>query len=500
MVTNFAFIMDLLKISSKKFLEIGFDRTLVSRWRRGKLRLMPNRYIVQSIAALFWSVDQERTQPILEKVLNIWYPLDPCNTKVEKQSLLERFLTERGQLEDGYEARREKRLGKITCGLETEQSIETKGIDAAKLRILDFLELILALPKPTLIDSVYPQGRGTMLADGDFNACLLDRYEKLFENGHRMNSAIRSDGDISDFVSSYNSRLVHLLKGYGRNQYFNDYNATATELFLAVANDSVAIELIEEEPGRIESTISNIYTDQEHVENIKMRIQDYFSRSKPREYFDFFEKPDNYLKYVHISPDSPSYLITRLPHFGILPEDDFAASFSLNKAEAEFTNQEIRPLMLNPSFFWEYATVRHIFCESTIENALLKKRHQSLELSKMLKRRVWMSTPHLVQQLMEIQNLLKKHKNYEVCFLNEERFEELKVQMAVWGYGASIVWIDNLHSAASRGYVNQRIMQGFCQAAWDHIPDKTKSRVSAMHKIEQWLEKARRYGYELERE
>ena len=107
-----------------------------------------------------------------------------------------------------------------------------------------------------------------------------------------------------------------------------------------------------------------------------------------------------------------------------------------------------------------------------------------------------MTTPSLVQQLQEIQNLLKKHKNYEVCFLSDERFEELKVQLIVWGYSASVMWLDSEHSAASRGNMNHRVIRGFCQAAWDNIPGKMKSRAAAMHKIEQWLEKARRYGYE----
>lgn len=73
----------------------------------------------------------------------------------------------------------------------------------------------------------------------------------------------------------------------------------------------------------------------------------------------------------------------------------------------------------------------------------------------------------------------------------------MKIQLAVWGYGASIVWLDDAHSAASRGYVNQRVIQGFCRAAWDKIPGKMKARAASVQKLEQWLEKARRYGYDI---
>ena len=113
----------------------------------------------------------------------------------------------------------------------------------------------------------------------------------------------------------------------------------------------------------------------------------------------------------------------------------------------------------------------------------------------MLNRRVWMTTPHLIHQLAGMLTLLKERKNYEVCFLSEERFEALKIQLAVWGYGASIVWLDDAHSAASRGYVNQRVIQGFCRTTWDKLPGKMKSRTVSIQKLEQWLEKARRYGY-----
>lgn len=495
-MTNFAFVMDILKIPSKKFLEFGFDKSLVSRWRRGKLRLMPNRHIVHSISKLFWEVDAKSYNPVLQKILNVWYPAEQCNTEIEKNDLLERFLTEKEQMETEYEERRMARLGKLPSDAK-EPYIISKGIESAKLRLLDFLDLIIASPNSTSIISAYPQGRGALALDMKFNTKVLDRYEKIFKKGHKMDFIIRSDDAISNFSYSYNKWLLNILNGQVRQRYFDDFNAYNTDVFLAVVNNAIAIELIEEQPGDLDSIISAIYVDDGHIADISNRIQIYSEHSKKREYLGFFDNSDSYLKYVHISPDSPCYIFNRLPHFGILQEDDFAKAFSLSETEKQLLNQELKPMLLNPEFFWDYAAVRHIFCESDIENALLKKRHQSMELSRMLKRRVWMSTQALVRQLKKILNLLETHKNYEVCFLSDERFDELKIQLALWGYGASVVWTDEKCSLASRGYTNQRIIQGFCYTVWDNIPAKMKSRAAAIHKIEQWLEKARRYGYEV---
>lgn len=98
-----------------------------------------------------------------------------------------------------------------------------------------------------------------------------------------------------------------------------------------------------------------------------------------------------------------------------------------------------------------------------------------------------MTTVNLRKQLAEIKHLLETHDNYEVCFLGNESFENLKVQLAVWGYSASVSWIDCKHSLASRGYINQRIIQGFCHSTWTKIPEKKKSRKLSIKKIERWL-------------
>lgn len=204
-MTNFAFIMDLLKISAKKFSEIGFDKTRVSRWRSGKLRIMPNRYIAHKIAELFWKVDNEREVPILNDIISIWYPVDSCGTPEEKQKLLERFLTEKGQNEPYYIELREKCLGNIAKEEIGKQEPAVMGLAAARQRILDFFELISQMPYPMIIETVYPQGRGIFPIDKVFDKQLFEKYYKIFCYGHKIEFSIRSDEYVSNFAYSYNT-------------------------------------------------------------------------------------------------------------------------------------------------------------------------------------------------------------------------------------------------------------------------------------------------------
>lgn len=255
-MTNFAFIMDLLKISSKKFSDIGFDKSLVSRWRRGKLRLMPNRHIVKSIAELFWVIDLSSQTPVLTDILNIWYPAEPCASDAERQCLLERFLTEKGQFSKEYEEIRNTRLGKMVNHDNAVAFVASKGIDAAKLRFLDFLDLVEKSANTVKIEAVYPRGRGAVAFDTDFNTKLFAKLDKTFDKGSKLDAFICSDDAISNFTYTYNKNLIHLLKGYVTNKYFDNLDAETKEIFLATAGNSAAITITEEEAFRTETTVS----------------------------------------------------------------------------------------------------------------------------------------------------------------------------------------------------------------------------------------------------
>ena len=113
----------------------------------------------------------------------------------------------------------------------------------------------------------------------------------------------------------------------------------------------------------------------------------------------------------------------------------------------------------------------------------------------MLGRRVFILTPVLVSQLVHMKALLETHRNFEVCFLSEDVFKKLTMQIACWGDKAAIGWIPGGKSAACKDYTNVNALTGFCSAVWDKIPNPVKSRRTALRKINTWLKKAEKYGY-----
>lgn len=45
-------------------------------------------------------------------------------------------------------------------------------------------------------------------------------------------------------------------------------------------------------------------------------------------------------KYFHIRKDRPCYIISRIPHFGVIPPEALAQNFSLSEDELSFLRQE----------------------------------------------------------------------------------------------------------------------------------------------------------------
>jgi hypothetical protein len=488
-MTNFAFVMELLEISPKKFLEIGFDHTLVSRWRSGKRRLMPERHQVKTIAKMVWEIDSKMALPVLEKLLHIWYPAISCHNETEKQALLEKFLTEKRQTTPEYQKIRGIRLDCLRDHVEA----LPHGIEAVRFRLLDFLDLVEALAEPEHLYFVFTEGFFLYLNDSNFGKLFTEKLLKLFQAGHRMTSVIRSDRAVTDAWYFHRIRLYAHLKGYMRTRYYDHFQQQGAEKMFGTAGNKIAFTVSRDKLLDLDSTRIDIYNDPQSVADIGESIQGFFDRSRPLTHYSFFTKPAGWLGNVIINNDSPCYLYTRLPHFGLIAPDDYAKFFALNEDEAALLRQEFHALTLTPEFFNESVTIHHIFCATDIENALAKKRHQSLELSTMLGRKVWMSTSNLISQLQKIQTLMKTHTNYEVCFLENEQFSKLLIEVGVWGNEAAIGWIDKGEAFVGKAYPVVAGMQGFCARVWNEIPAVLRSQTTVNNEINQWLKK---YGNE----
>jgi len=258
---------------------------------------------------------------------------------------------------------------------------------------------------------------------------------------------------------------------------------------LLIAGDKIAFKVTRDATWDFDNTYISIFNDRQSVAEIGERIQEYFGHARTPEHDDLFENPDGWLSDVRIRQDRPCYQSTRLPHFGIAPLDDLANTFALTGDDLALLQREFLPLTLDPTYFNEDVPVRHIFCETDIENALLKKRHQAHEMSSMLGRKVWMSTQQLTQQLMRMRALLKTHENYEVCFLNDKHFSQLMFQSSLWGNEAVICWTAGRPAISLKDYLSVTGMQSVCAATWDDIPADKRSAAAAVRKINRWIKK-----------
>ena len=497
-MTNFAFIMGLFNISAKIFLPDGFDHTLISRWRSGKRRLMPGRRQVGIVASRFWEIDAKLASPVLERLLGIWYPAAPVGDGTQKRDLLEGFLTEKGQLDPDYQNKREARLG---CLREHSAAVPAapRGMEAVRLGILDFFGLAGELPAPEQLYLVFTEGNYKYFDDNEFSLRLMEKLIQAFETGHRLAIAARSDRAMSDSwdLRRIARRMSAHLKGYIRTQLYDDYRQQSSAKILGLAGEKLAFRVTREAMWDFDNSYINIYHDPETVADIRLQIEDYFTRAQPMVHYGFFNQPGGLLEDVAIKKDQPCYLYTRLPHFGVASLEVMAERFSLNEGERLRLAREFGPLTLAPLYFDENVKVRHIFCETDIENELLKKRRMARELSAILKRKVWISTANLARQLQTIQTLLKTRRNYEVCFLNEERFSVDLPQICQWGDEATLAWIGDNPAMVSIHRTTSAATKSFCEAVWEDLPAAARNRKLANNKIKQWLKKIEMYGYKL---
>ncbi|MDR3149990.1 MAG: hypothetical protein LBT88_08305 [Oscillospiraceae bacterium] len=406
-MTNLSFLIGLMKIPSEKFLETGISKSMLSRWRTGKRRLMPGRRWAKIIAEIFLQEDEHSSSSAISDILRIWYPAEFC--ELEKPALLERFLTENNQLSATYQKKQRLLFYEIINDNENGKTIE-QAIELGALRLIDFIELITALPNPICMECVHLQG--LIPLTNDVIAC----FSRFFKAGHKMDTAIMTNFAYRAPSSWYVYRIFLQLHGYIHNRYFEDYAPNATDIMLATAADKYALIIKLDEPNRLETLTAVITSDKSEINNIHRRIAEYQNHSKQQTYLRMEDIHPNDIKYDMLRSDQPCYVYTGLPHFGILPTEYFTELFNLRKIEAELISESLRPLTLTPSFFNANTAVMHIFCADKIEAVLMKKRHKIPELSKILKRPVYMNTKQLLRQLTEIQSLLGNIKIMRCAF------------------------------------------------------------------------------------
>ena len=507
--TNFAYVLTLLDVRPRDMVvALDADKSVVSRWWNGKQKLMPGHGWVDKVADYLIGKDSRLKASILPNILRAYYPAENMKTAGSRRTLLMRWLHEYGwrpaQHKDGRMGLKGLMLEQaekfsppplereIAPAPPPQDNIVVYGVEGVQGSTLQFLDLVTQQSDPCEILFACPEGLEMLTRDKRFLPHFIDTLMKLFAAGHSMSVVIRTDYRVSDIAEFSGPWLVAHLLGYIHSYYYDDFISFAKEKLLAVVPGKIAGRANETDEGKL---YASIHFDKKTIDSIHAEIESYQEKSTQRFHYSWFEQPDGFLRGVVPASDRPHYLFSRLPHFCVAHEDTFQESFSLDENEMGVLQTNFSPLLSHPGFFAADTVVRHIFCENDIEDALLKNRHVSAEISVILGRRVVMNTQTLVERLVLLKKLLSEHKNYEVCFLREEHFEKFRMQIAAFGDRAAIGWIPGGKSTACKDYTNVNALTGFCESVWQQIPNIMKTHSAATRDLNRWLKMAEKYGY-----
>lgn len=496
-MTNFAILLNIFKISSKFFLEYGFDHTLISRWRTGYRRLMPGRYQVEILVDIFIQLDNNMESSILNRILSTWYKTEVVNDEIKKRYLLERFLTEKGQTTDEYGVIRNSRLSFLNI---TNASIpdELTGIESVHIGMFTFLDELIGLSEPEQIYLVLTEGLFVYFDNKEFSDAFMSKLFILFDMGYRVTVIARCDRAISDYwnYSKILTRFNAHLKGYFSTRLYESYKLPEKNKVLGISGDKLAFRVEREDTWDFDNSRFVFENDSSSIEITREIIEEYISISRPVSVYNIFISLPSTMYSLSVPKSSSTYLFTRVPHFGIIPGNDFVQNLNISDSDQEILKNCYAPLLIDSTYFDKDTPIRHIFCETDISESLTKKRHILNEVSTILHRKVWMSTTQLVLQLKQIQSLLRVYKNYEVCFLSDYQISGLLPQIYLWENSAFICWLDSNQSAFCTHIPTVSGMKGFYDDFWNSIPQQQRNRSTSNKRLNMWLTQAHNAGYD----
>lgn len=514
--TNFAYLMDLLGISTAALCEAtGADKSLVSRWRSGKRKLMEGHHWADDIAAHWVQAEKQLRHPVLSEVLRVYYPSLPIETDDEKRRALALWLSSAGQRTEAYQQERHGMLG-FLMGKNPKPSRKPKpvvipeppelpdlnkatfGIGGFRSSAITFFDLVLALPEPQEMLFVCPDGLDMITREERFAGVVMDKLMELFAKGHTFSVVIRTDYKISDIAEFSGRWLVAHLLGYIKSYYYDDFKSGHTEKMLIAVKGHMAGRVTDGEADGAHGMFSTMHFDAPTIDQVYRQCSAIQAQAKQRFHYSLFERPMGFLRGLAIPRDEPSYLFAMMPHFGVAPRKRIASLFALSDEDNRLVARDFAPLFTDPTLFDERAPVRHMFCEEAIEIALLKKWHTCPELGAILSRRVCMRGQGLVDQLLLIKKFMATHRNYEVCFVPQSVFDKFMMQIGTWGSSCAIGWVAGGKSTACRDFQSVAALHGFCEMVWGKIPAPLRSRTAANHKLNMWMKKAAKYGYTVE--
>lgn len=492
MRTNFALLMELTHITPKDISQgLGADLSLISRWRNGSRRLTERTPWRRRLTEYFFQVRENEVTALMTHL----FPIGLSQGLTARQ-LLERWL---GEEEELWEEQAGLLLSwdeKRTSGSKRKylpDITSVSGDNAVRKLLKDFLDYVLTQPGPGQIIFYCSDGLDLFSKNESYNGLLLEKLRSILKRGKCLQMVLRTNYRASDVALVCGPWLYEHLTGRIQSFYYDDFRLLAHGRILFGLRGSLMVQICVEDGTKkavIHQTPEAVSKDEEYFDCCLEHAQQRFC-------YDFFHHPMDFLRGTAPSRDTTVYLLERFPDIGINFEG-LSQCLCLSLDETALLREQFWPLTFTPQEQSRHARTFHIFCGDMIDEALDGVRHLCRPFSEICGRRLYLSAKELATQLYEIRWTLEHRPSYQVCFMPREWFEQLGMELVVWGSDAAVAWVARQQSAACHHYPNVAALHGFCAAMWDRIPPAQRNRKTALKQLDRWLARARRLGMILE--
>lgn len=496
-LSNFGVLLDILEITPMELaVAIGADKTLISRWRSGERKLVSGGKWAEKIADYFLEVDSISAEPVLRYLIQTLYPSADV-AEAGLPPLLRKWLSANGQLSPEYqENRRELLLTHFSGGGRRNQPSSCKivmGNEKVKDAILEFLERIAETQGGGDMFFVCNDGLGLVTCEQEYTVRLMAALSEVFKSGKRVKAVLRTNFKLSEVSAFSGPWLAAHLSGHIESMYYDDFRQTECDKMI-ISFVSLGAGIVSAAGSDSQGVKLTLRWGGDEVQELHSQCLAYTEKASKRFHHRFFRRPDGFLsRFDGPGENAACFLFQKLPLFGV------SDAFELSRtgfpiSEAERVDTEFKPLFLTPGTLPEKTRIYHMFCSDAIDGVLDGGGTRSRELSEIAGRSFSVTPQMIVEQLNRINMFLRGNKNYHVCFMPEIFFEQLSIQIGVWGTEAAIGWLDGVRSAACRDYINTAALHGYCQTVWDEFPASSTNRMSSIKKISAWIKRAGRFG------
>lgn len=461
---------------------LGVDPSLISRWRTGSRRLSAGSRWCGRLTEYFLQVRRDEVTALMTRVS----PLGLSQGR-SAEELLSRWLGESaGSWEDRDEllvlSRDQKRKGRrlLDAG-------PLSGDGAIRKLLMEFLDDVLTSPGPGEIVFFCSEGLELFTRDERYVHLLQEKLQVLFKRGKQIQAVLRTNYRPSDVALACGPWLRAHLMGHIQSYYYDDFRPLEHGEILFGLRGRLMVQV------RMKNGIPQavIHRRPETIAKAEAYFDERARCARPRFVYRFFPCPMDLLCGMSSDREGSIYLLTRLPDLGGGFES-LSRYLHLRPEETALFRQQFWPLSLTLQDGDRHT--RQIFCEDNIDEALDGTRHLCRPFSEICGRRLYLSTRGLAEQLNEMRRALERKPGYQVCFMPQEWFDRIGMELVVWGSDAAVAWITGQQSAACRDYPNITALHGFCATMWDQIPPTRRSRQAALKRLERWLERVRRFG------